>query len=1706
MNPTRRREIRSARRVRRQHGGEDGDIGGVASGAAGAPDVKETAAAATTQAGVMSGRRARSVVAMTADDASRLAERMQRQRQDKTRAGQMLSEREALIQQRYAPDALRFLSEQRGTSTTATTATAAAPFDKDLLLADLIGTRHGNFLSLDRDLTEDHTIATQRLHSAVFAHANSFLLLFRDVDRAGDLVEALKANVQGTKAAISAISKFSSANIVPTAAPNTTGVSSGWRSGGDGSNTAFSSLGSTTAAGSDQGYEVRPSLISSKAYRRHDGDAGARAGDFSRLSTASSRFSTARSTFEEISRGGGVSSRSETSSEASRPTTRSLTVLSVRQWRYRTGVTTRSAAALSSYGNATGSSADRGTGKRLRRTVGSAMPSSAGKGGTDVYSPAQTAEKEAADMMALASILREEVNQLLSERRYMEAAELLCRVSDEAVKNGCLPLLLDLEAAVVRSVVGSIWHIPVTPVYVESLHVPLIQLLLRLGRSRTAASLYLTMQTPWLHAEVQKLQSRVNPQYASLIAVDYLVCTMREAVKRQQLLGLPLEAALSAMYPDSKGRAAAGVGAGAALEATSKTMMSNSSSSLLEKGRQYDIRSVSKRQADGGGSRGKSATVPTTSSVPPAAVILPNSSALLWVRDNAERFARDVLATHILSYGTGTDGGDPTRIRRAAHMMAQSSRVMQSLSTDGFAGCDTLVLRHLTPSLVLLEDDFTRLTVERLEHAGRAMAEQLIASCLTIYDSASSARGGTPGENPSVQMRRPTAAAVYTPSSSDDVARKVQLQCQGLLRLFNAVPPSAHTCLIQLLLAPASARMFCGTTGSSKSTSNQASMTHRRQASLSTTGGGSATMLSSASHMINVAAAGPAAVQLSPELYRFLRYANGCSTVHVQLLQSICSYVAALTGGDQLPASTTASTTEAASAGGAAEAMLVKQTECVASLLTTALITESVDAVLCSLFMSFIKVSLQQRQTIIHFLTSEAFMRNQVAAFGATVTEGADSIAPFFSQPALAPAWVLDSMLALLADVLSTGVWVSFFARGAAMSHLLADPQLGFRTQHLARVQRVMPQLVQGWLAATILLSSDARNAKGILAPTVPLPTPSGAGRQFTTPSTSPVQPLPQRGGHMRSRTASSDASMTASPFGSQVPTGRLTPAAASPRAPSMSTTSKKPEVMDAASSAVLLSVPIKNGEADVMAASVNGSAGSHTTRLSSLFPGAGIHEEPLLKFLMTFLDRKFDTPGTYMCHRYTVTSSETGAATGSTKANPSSLEAVWPVRVLIPSYPEFPIGDLGDHRNDEVFLLHWCTQISLHLITFFQERLLTPSYTMNQHSTEMRPTVGGGSSAAAASSFPIRGCVSPQEDTVLAGLCAGGGNYVAAVAILQYLVMRLLRDGLCRVETWGAVYDCPAATWRADEAVLRQQLFFFSLFTYLWSPLFTGGGSTRRGGGRLRQSQTTSTTAAPKPGQASAGDSMLPSSVDADLAVSANNVDGLPSLTVLEWLTCGGVLQSSDAANGASAVVLPAPPPGGAAIIPRGFTAVDVLFATEGTISVAQRMPSSAAGLASSSNGQPSRGGAPTVSWKVKGPSPSAASAAAGGCGNPVTTYATLAQWELFQSTAYIPDGLLRVVRRFFEEQLGETRAIPAMTSEVMRTRVGRAMNDINLADFVGVSLGDDEDSEDDTAAALSTAKSSSASRSGARKSSDRKVTLKNIRDLIAFYVRPVC
>lgn len=454
----------------------------------------------------------------------------------------------------------------------------------------------------------------------------------------------------------------------------------------------------------------------------------------------------------------------------------------------------------------------------------------------------------------------------------------------------------------------------------------------------------------------------------------------------------------------------------------------------------------------------------------------------------------------------------------------------------------------------------------------------------------------------------------------------------------------------------------------------------------------------------------------------------------------------------------------------------------------------------------------------------------------------------------------------------------------------------------------------------------------------------------------------------------------------------------------------------------------------------------------------AGVAEDTLLPLLMGFLDTKYVTPATY---RVPAVLDHLGIAVAPSSGTPTPWQSspppvVWGVRAAIRSYPDFPIG-IGFDRGDQFFLLHWCVQITLQLLTHFQERLLVPSYVAN------------GQGGASAGELLVAGCASPREDSPLGALCSGGGNYVAAVAQLQFLVVRLLRDVLCRPATWSAMYGCKSqAEWRSDENVLRQQCFFFAAFLRFWGPLFCGGMQVPVQNAKLgtgAKGTTEATTAAATPTK------------PLTTISSGNSVDRVPALAIVEWLSAGNILQpaadviaavtDSGAAHTTTAMPLPAS---------RGATLLDAFFMgwSGGAINGKSAAPTS----------HNAKAAANAAGWKSQQPTAA-------------TSSVTVVNVHGLYGSCYLPDTLLRVVQQFFESQLADTRAVTVLTSEVMRLHVDRALLAVNLYDFVGTTLAGGSSEEDDESSTTTDRCTSPQGRG--------PLTLANLRDLLVIYVRPL-
>ncbi|RHW71720.1 hypothetical protein DPX39_070062200 [Trypanosoma brucei equiperdum] len=1343
-------------------------------------------------------------------DAVELLSRMQDRTKEIQRAEKDADARENLVKTRYAGGA----SATGGTT---------VPFDKNALLTDMIAEARYNFLKLDQNLSEDYNIATRRLHAAVFGHTSDFLQLFRDVNRASSLVESLKSSVQGTKAVISTISKSATCGrkggVVEEGTDACTSSALGF--------SMFSSgLGCSSGSNDDSGNRVikprtRPSLIATNLARRQPrrGLAGAFAAQPSKdTGTPGSGAGYSNST------GGNADGRGwSRSGGCLLVTTRSLNTTSVSLWQTMILSGGESAVGDSALGYHHRWAAQRGIGEESDDKVEKA---------------------KSQDIAVFVDVLRQEVMQSIAERRYMETAELLRSSEAEADAKGCLSLVLELEELLVHSIRMHVQTLVMPLMYSESLHIPLIQLLLRFGRVQCGSQLFFHLHAVWLDAEMEKLQLRLDSYKGTLIASDFLVCAILEVLERQKNLWRTDPSIGTAACPAND---------------------SNEDDSGLDSSPKAGDTKLQRT-----GSPGKvTATDHNNGCTKSEPVVTPrmppSSTAVLWVHDRLDKFACEVLQPRALSHGTGAEGGDPSRFRRAVVMAADAIRTVRRLDRFGFAGCDTRLLVLLTPSLMYLQADFSRCTNSRLATTGRAMIEHLIHDVRHIYL--------TKGKGYSVKM-------------CGEVARRNNSVCREPQQRLKILPRSSYALLAELLLAPASSRLFMPqNTGSCATRPGESS-------------------------------AGPVLV---PEQYSFLRYSNGCTRVHGLLLTSVLRFVAAMTGYDVLPLELAKQQQQEALE------QLANQAECASFLLSNSLVIESLDVTLHRLFLSLMHTTIRQRQSLVGFMLSGEFSEMHPKFFDCG-SRSSSSTYTLVGNP-----WALSAMQLMLADVLSTSVWIAYLSRGGALSQLLLlQSAQAFRVQYVEELRRALPRIVQGWMAATLSLGYRLDSARDLL------------------PCDALVFPVTEAG--------TSTAPMTMAPDNRMVD-------ASDPR--------------DA------------------------------VVRLLEI---SAVNESRLAPFLLSLVQNSF-TSG----------SSTAEEAVLLCAPLPMPTSPLWCLRSRIGNYPKFPIGRKFNH-DDELFLFHLFVQIMLNVLAYFQEHLLVPSYVVNERWASARPdSPSDGDTSPQSPGYtskrcPSRGCVSPQTESVVAILSAGGGNYVGAVALLQFIIYRLLRDVLCRPQTWNVVYGLPPEASRWAENMVRQQVFFFALFVRFWSPLFVGGVNFPVAAGR-------------PPGSG-----------------SDENADGISSMLILQWLTCtGGCQGKQQHGKGPYAFDIEA-----LAFPPNTVESRERVYIRETNLG-------GVSGAATPPDDQQSEG-----AGQKEGSRKSAEDSTTGSDFSPPCTPN--------EGKNDLSMLMLGLIGSFFDSQ-GEARAMPAINSDLTRNRVEKLMSSLNLLSVVnkevlaekGGAEGKDSDDDDE-------------------------------------------
>lgn len=421
-----------------------------------------------------------------------------------------------------------------------------------------------------------------------------------------------------------------------------------------------------------------------------------------------------------------------------------------------------------------------------------------------------------------------------------------------------------------------------------------------------------------------------------------------------------------------------------------------------------------------------------------------------------------------------------------------------------------------------------------------------------------------------------------------------------------------------------------------------------------------------------------------------------------------------------------------------------------------------------------------------------------------------ESAAPtLFADPHASPGWVLDALSLITADVLGTAVWTRYLARGTAVGDVLADAALTSRTRHVASMVADWRAMLHRCLSMTAGLGFDVRAAAAAV-------TIAEAPVEEEAPSTTTK----------RSRTDHVHARREKGPAGRRCGSQHFY---------------------------VAMDFP-----AERMAR--RNDASRPLARVGGAGESAEATEERrwLLPLLVAIAERPWQPPPAVrdaVMHMYSgsathpstsnVDSSNNNDSNDSSSiatANhgsshmsslgeadtrqhtPAPARPIFRVRDALSYYPAFaPLrGVTVLPRRDEAFLFHWFVPMVLHLLTTLQECWLTPRYVRHRE--------------LAAADVPVRrdGSVSPQEGGPLGVLCGGGGNYVVALALLQWVVHRLLVCVLCRGATWAMVYHRPDSDsdsdsdsaeeklpWQSSEAVLRQQLFFFALYIDFWAPLY---------------------------------------------------------------------------------------------------------------------------------------------------------------------------------------------------------------------------------------------------------------------------------------------
>ena len=174
---------------------------------------------------------------------------------------------------------------------------------------------------------------------------------------------------------------------------------------------------------------------------------------------------------------------------------------------------------------------------KLSKTNSGLHLQSSSAGLSSMMSPAGIAGPQTTeDILRFIDVAVEEVMQHIDVGQHEEAAVTLQFLQSQATAFGAAPLLLVLEESLVKSIVEHLHSLPMSSVYFTPLHVPLLRLLVRLGRAHMVAELFFELQTRWIDGEMKNLHTKVPPKNLCRVATDFLVTAMLSVVEAQQNL------------------------------------------------------------------------------------------------------------------------------------------------------------------------------------------------------------------------------------------------------------------------------------------------------------------------------------------------------------------------------------------------------------------------------------------------------------------------------------------------------------------------------------------------------------------------------------------------------------------------------------------------------------------------------------------------------------------------------------------------------------------------------------------------------------------------------------------------------------------------------------------------------------------------------------------------------------------------------------------------------------------------------------------------------------------------------------------------------------------------------------------------------------------------------------------------------------------